>query len=299
MVYYARRARSRNYNKLFFLVLLIVLVTLFILRGPIESRLNTKSQDKKTVVKSIETQFGVIDQIKKIIDSQTGTYAIYFYDLSTNSGWGINEKTIITAASVAKLPILAALYYQAEKKEADLDDLVTVQSSDLRDGTGVLQANEVYSVKTLARLMMEKSDNTAAHLLGIYLGIDKIQKLVDEWGLGQTVMADNKTSPYDIATLLTKIYRGEIAGRALTDEMMGFMDDSDFEDRLPALLPKDIKVYHKIGTELNSIHDVGIINLAQRPYILGVFTHGISDEAQTVSTIAKISQVVFDYQRQH
>ncbi|MBI4039300.1 serine hydrolase [Candidatus Daviesbacteria bacterium] len=297
MIYYARRRRSHSYNKLFFLILLAALVTLFILRGPIESRINDAGQPTRPTTQPIETQFAVVDQIKKIINSQSGTYAIYFYDLSTNSSWGINEKTVITAASVAKLPILAALYYQAEKKQADLDDLVTVQSGDLQEGTGMLQSGQIYSVKTLARLMMEKSDNTAGHLLAVYLGVDNVQKLVDEWGLRQTVMADNQTSPYDMAKLLTKIYRAEIAGQALTDEMMGFMDDSDFEDRLPALLPKDVKVYHKIGTEVNSIHDVGIINLAQRPYILGVFTHGISDEAQTVSTIAKISQIVFDYQK--
>ena len=146
--------------------------------------------------------------------------------------------------------------------------------------------------------MMQKSDNTASYILGRQIiGFDKIQKLVNNWGLTQTDMENDKTSASDMTKLLIKIHKEEITSKALNMEMLGFMENSDSEDRIPALLPKNIKIYHKTGDAVGNLHDIGIIEKPNHPYILGIFTSDINDENKTKQTMAQISKLVYDFMR--
>ncbi|MFH0864139.1 MAG: serine hydrolase [Candidatus Gottesmanbacteria bacterium] len=246
----------------------------------------------------------LILRIKEIIEPMAGTWAIYYYDLTTNQNFGINQTMIFNAASVNKIPILASLYYLADKGEINLEEKITLQKADIQDyGTGSIRYDppgSTYSIKTLARLMMEKSDNTAAFILGRHvIGLDRIQQLIDSWGLSQTSMENDQSSLIDMITLLRKMYQGEITNQALTTEMIGFMDDSDFENRIPALLPIDIKIYHKTGDYVGGLHDVGIINLPDHPYIFGIFTSDINNQDIALKTMAQISKEVFDFSTQN
>jgi beta-lactamase class A len=241
----------------------------------------------------------LIKQIKDYTQKQNGIYSVYICVIKTNECNGINETTILTAASVNKLPILAALYYEAQTGNIDLDERITVQSSDIQDyGTGIIRnegPGNVYALKSLAQLMIEKSDNTAVYILTNKIGANQIQDLVDSWGMTQTDIANNKTSNKDMALLLMKMYQTKIANQALTTEMIGFLDDSDFENRLPALLPKDVKVYHKIGNEIGFLHDVGIVDLPNNPYYIGVMTSDVTDEPGTENAIAQISKMTYEF----
>lgn len=257
----------------------------------------TKSRATPSKAKDVNQ---LMFQIKDITSRQKGTYSVYVYDIKTDKSYGMNETTIFTAASVNKIPVLAALYYETQRGAIDLDQRITLQEKDIQDfGTGVLRyqgAGGVYSLKTLAQLLMEKSDNTAAFVLTQIIGENRIQELVKSWGLTQTDIKNNKTSNKDMALLMVKMYRGQIANEALTTEMIGFMDDSDFEKRLPTLLPDTINVYHKIGNEIGYVHDVGIVALTKNPYYIGVMTNDVIDEPSTEAAIAQISKLIYDFQ---
>lgn len=227
-------------------------------------------------------------------------YSVVVADFNTSLRMEINDTMIYTAASVNKLPILTALYHAAEAGDIDLDDTITLQANDILNyGTGTMQYDPpgtTYAIKTVAQLMIKHSDNTAASILTHNIvGEQTIQSYVNSLGLTQTDITNNKTSNRDIALLLRKLYEGELANQANTQEMLGFMKDTDFEDRLPALLPDGVTVYHKIGTETRVIHDVGIITDGTRTYYLGVFLGDVTDEAAAVSTIANISKIVWDF----
>ena len=244
------------------------------------------------------------DELQKKIVSLIGNtwknYSVYVKDYSSDFTVGINESVIFTASSINKIPILASLYVRVQKRQIDLDAPITLQASDIQDyGTGTIRYDPPgtsYSVKTLARLMMQKSDNTAAFLLANYvIGVNTIQSELTAWGLTQTNMTDNKTSNKDMERMLAKIYTGGIANTALTQEMLAFMKDSDFEDRIPILLPKDVTVYHKTGDGDGAVHDVGIIEQGGKKYYLGIFTSDITDENQTKKLIGSISKTVYDF----
>ena len=113
-------------------------------------------------IKSDNTKRIPIDEIKNKIseelNSAQGSYSVYFYDILSGDSFGINEQTILTAASVNKIPILAALYYFAGKGVIDLDKIIVPQAKDIQDyGTGSIRYDKLgtpYSTKTLARLII-------------------------------------------------------------------------------------------------------------------------------------------------
>lgn len=242
-------------------------------------------------------------KIQETVNNRWRNYSVYVKDFNSDFVMGINETVIFTAASVNKVPIITALYYYAGKGEIDLDKQVTIQAADIQDfGTGSIRYDppgSTYSIKTLAKLAVEQSDNTAAYVLGNYtVGLEKVQALMNQWGLTQTDMENNKTSNRDIAVLFEKMYKGGITNAASTQEMLAFFKDTDFEDRLPALLPKNTSVYHKIGNEIAIMHDAGIVTDGKTTYYIGVLTSDITDEEETAKIIAEISKITYEYLKQ-
>ena len=241
-------------------------------------------------------------KIRDIIDDKVKDYSVVVEDYTSPFLMNLSETETFIGASLNKVPILAALYYSAQNGNVNLDQVITVQPEDIQDyGTGSIRydgAGSTYSVKTLARLMIKQSDNTAAYILANQIiGFDKLQALVRQWGLTQTDMANNKTSNKDMAILFRKIYEEKIVNHAFTQEMLSFMKDTDFETRLPGSLPKEVSVYHKVGTEVGNIHDVGIVTNGKHTYYIGVLTNDITDDAATDQLIAKVSKTAYDYLR--
>jgi len=229
-------------------------------------------------------------------------YSVVVKDLQSDFSLQINENTIFTGASVHKLFIFGALYYLIQKGDIDLDKKIVIQEDDIQDyGTGSIRYDApgtAYTIKTLAHLMMQKSDNTAAYLLGRQvIGMDKIQQLIDSWGMTQTDMENNKTSNADVSRLMDKMYREKIANKALTLEMLSFLKDGTIEDRIPALLPKDTTVYHKTGNGVGFLHDAGIVVGPKTTYYIGMFTGDIASEEETIQKLAKLSKAVYDFMK--
>ncbi len=238
--------------------------------------------------------------VKELADAKWKNYSVYVVDLTSNFEMGINEAAIYDGASVNKVPILVTLYHEASQGNIDFSDTITMQAKDVQDyGTGSMRYDKpgtVYSIKTLARLMIQKSDNTAAYILANHiLGLKDIQTYIETLGTTQTDMMKNTTSNKDIAILFRKMFDGTITNKALTEEMIGFFKDTDFEDRLPAQLPDDAISYHKIGTGVGAVHDAGVITNGRTKYYIGVFTSNIQDEERTSEEVARVSRAVYDF----
>ncbi|MFH0749475.1 MAG: serine hydrolase [Candidatus Gottesmanbacteria bacterium] len=313
MVWTRRRQKQPGSIFQFFLFVFVVIGIVLIVSRlfPKPTVISPLAEDQKT-----ETGSGIIlsvfskkknpDDLKQRIKETVGltwkNYSVLVVDTQSDFTVGINEEEIFTAASVNKIPILAALYTKVQSGDVDLDKVITMQQEDIQDyGTGSMRydgAGTTYTIKTLAKLMMQQSDNTAAYILANHIiGIDVIQQLLAEWNMTQTDMVNNKTSNADISFLMKKIYQGNIANVAYTKEMLAFFKDGEFEDRLPGLLPKDVTVYHKIGSEIGVLHDVGIVAGPTTKYYIGIMTSDITDEEEAVNLIAKVSKIIYDYMK--
>jgi beta-lactamase class A len=246
------------------------------------------------------------EDLKKKVKQKTGfawkNYSVLVVDIKSDFRMAINDTEMFIAASVNKIPILASLYIEIQNGQVNPEEVITVQPEDIQDyGTGSIRYNgagSTYTIKTLARLMMQESDNTAAYILANHIvGIDTIQKNMNDWGMTQTDMINNKTSNNDIFQIMKKIYEGNIANTAYTKEMLTFFKDSEYEDRIPGLLPDAVEVYHKIGTEVGYLHDVGVVVDGTTAYYIGIMTSDITDDAGATKLMAEVSKLTYDYMK--
>jgi beta-lactamase class A len=239
--------------------------------------------------------------LEKFLKNEKGSYSIYYKDLKTGQEFGIDENKALTGASLNKLPLVGYLYNLALRGKINLEEKVIIQKEDIQDyGTGSLRYEEPgqsYSLKNLAKLALEQSDNTAAHVLGVRLDLANVQKYINGLKFVSTDMANNKTTAAEMGKMLDLLYKRKISSETLTREFLDFMRDTDQEDRIPRNLPKGVVVYHKTGDSTGMIHDVGIIDDGENPFILAILTSDITDEEEAKVTIGKIAKFIYNQQR--
>jgi len=234
-------------------------------------------------------------EIEKILEPLRGEYGVYFEDLTTKDSFEINGSRKFTAASLIKLPVMLAFYKEAEKGNINLDQIYKLQATDIRGGAGSLQykpAGYSISYRKMIELMGQQSDNTAFNIISRTLGATKIQAVIENLGMRNTSFAENETSPEDIGIFFRKLYSEKVLTNENRNELLNFLTNTIWEDRIPAGLPKGIKVAHKIGTEVGVISDAGII-FAPKPYILVIISENVN-EIEAKKVLPEISKKIFE-----
>ncbi|KKU35543.1 MAG: penicillin-binding protein, partial [Candidatus Beckwithbacteria bacterium GW2011_GWA2_47_25] len=226
-------------------------------------------------------------------------FGVWVEELSGSKGsWGLDETNQFTAASVIKLPILVAYYEAVDEGRLDPETLYTLVEADrLEYGTGSLQhqpAGTRYSYREIAELTANQSDNMGAELLIKFLGgYAAVQRTVNSWGLSETDLRENLTTPQEMGDLLTRLYRGELISEESRDELFANLTNTLVEDRIPAGVPTGVKVVHKYGSEAGVVNDCGIV-YADTPYVICVLSQKVNaGEAEAV--LPKISRVVWEW----
>jgi len=236
------------------------------------------------------------DMLEKYISTQEGRYGLYFINLVTGEEFGINDKERYIAASTTKLPMNLLLYRKIEAGEIKFEDKLVYLEEDFEPGSGVIQDSPFgteYTVRETARLSIVYSDNCAINMIIRLLGIENIRQYMMD--LGGTIYygRDHRSCPYDLAVYARELYRfyrenPEIAG-ILVDDLMNTM----WNDRINKLLPKEVKVAHKIGNFDGVYNDVGIV-FAEEPYVLAVMSEDI-EQSVASDVIAQMSKKIYDY----
>jgi len=227
-----------------------------------------------------------------------GLYGMYYYDIYSDTGFGINEDYVYTAASTVKIPLNLYLYEKFRDGSVSPDELMTYLSEDYEAGTGVIQYEETgrqYTLRQLSTLSIVESDNIAANMLLRRLGRKELKEYMR--GLGGIVVSDseNISCPLDMALYMLKTYEFCIENGDLGRELMNSYENTRHNDRIPAGLPEDVRVAHKIGSwPPSGYHDVGIV-FADRPYILAVMSRDVESSQEAVNAIAFISREVYEF----
>lgn len=236
--------------------------------------------------------------IEEIAAYYGGTYGVIVSDPASKETVSLGADETFFAASLGKLPTMLSLYKAVDDNEIKLDDAISMLSSDVQSyGTGVLHTYPVGHTLTLretAYYLMNKSDNTAWAMLTRYLGVDGIQADLSGIGAYDTgYWVPNTTTANDVLLMLEKIADPSFTSASLSKEMLGSMTDTAFEDRIPAGLPQDVRVAHKIGTYENSFSDAGVVfyegpNGEEKHYFIVVLVEG-AGEANARAAIQEIS----------
>jgi beta-lactamase class A len=237
-------------------------------------------------------------ELQNYISQLVGMYGIYFMDLKNGEQFGINAREKFLAASTFKIPLNMYIYKMIRGGEINPADTIEYTEDDYEEGAGIIRYNETfgknYTVKELQRLSIVYSDNVAVNMLLRHVGRGNVKNYMRQ--LGGRIVDDNKNTscPEDMALYLKKVYELYIMKDRYAKELVGNMIETNFCDRLPALLPKGVDVAHKTGNLIGIVHDVGIV-FAKRPYIIVVMSKGVISDKDANNAIADISKKVYDF----
>lgn len=228
-------------------------------------------------------------------------YSFYFEYLPSGTSIRIGDDNELVAASLIKLPLVMNLYRAHELGKIDLDQVVTIQESELDGGYGNLYeqgAGTKYTLRQLAQLALEQSDNTAAHAIYNHTG-NLLQE--EDQSLAQLDVDQNLENGQAIinaksyTSVLKSLYFASYVGRDSANEILSYLTNSAEHNRLTKKLPSNIKVAHKNGVYNQdwSESDCGIIYAPKRPYTLCIMIGLHEDQANTF--MAEVSKIIYDY----
>lgn len=225
----------------------------------------------------------------------SGVYALYVVRLDNGSSYGVNEFEIMQAASLVKLPVMAAFYKEAEEGNIDLGTEYSLKEEDKTGGSGSLEREDAgYSLtyKELIRLMGKESDNTAFSASLRILGEETIDSMIAEIGMTNTSIEKNTTTPYDVGLFFEGLWNTEFLSETSRDELLEFMTDTAYEKWVAAGTPSDIRVAHKYGAELHTLNDAGIV-FAERPFVIVIMSDGVI-VGEANETFPELTRQIYD-----
>lgn len=224
--------------------------------------------------------------LENLIEGKSGRYGFYIFDLDKEQFLGINHQEKFPAASLIKLPIVVTAYREAERGYFDLAAEYRLREEDKLVGNGSVYLQPegtIYTYRNLIKLAIEQSDNTASAVIVKALGEEKIQSTIDFLGLSRTSYPLRQTTPEDIGRLLAALYQEEVLTSAHSQELIGYLSQTIFSDQIPAALPDDLVVAHKVGFDDQILHDAAIIFAPQGDFVLVIMSQGDpQDQAQEV-----------------
>lgn len=253
-------------------------------------------------------------EILKLLTEFEGEVGLYLEDLTTGECMTVNPDKRFPAASVIKVPLITALFLDAEQGKIDLDQKVVLKPENRILGTGVLKELSPdlnISIRDLATLMIIVSDNAATNEVIDWVGVERLNSLVKELGLTQTIWQrkmldkearkagrDNFTSAGDMGRLLHILVEGKQVSKEVSEQVIDVMKRQQLRNKLPGLLPKKVVIASKTGELTNLVeNDVGIFFLPKRTYILAICTK-VSSNPIGVKAIAEISRLVYEALRE-
>jgi beta-lactamase class A len=204
----------------------------------------------------------------------------------------------------------------SEKDASIFDRQIRLKLSDFIGGSEVLDSynpGDLISVGTLARAMIEQSDNTASNVLITMLGLDRIADTIHRAGLSRTQLhrhfvdvgtvvrhSQNLTTAHDMGSLLYAIERGAhegvytVASPVSCRHMIDIMLRQEDRDKLARGLPKGVPLANKTG-EIDGVrNDVGIVDpYGNAPYIIAVLTKDLDDFSLGNIAIRRISKAIY------
>lgn len=236
-----------------------------------------------------------VADLKEYIAALEGRYGIYFLDISSGLEFGVNENDEFYAASTVKIPLALFLAIQMEEGTIKPDKILEYTVQDFESGCGSLQYGEFgtkHTVLELIELSLRVSDNIAANMLLRAIGYSNLKDFMRSIG-GRVVDEDrNITCPKDMALYMLKVYSFSLQS-AYGEIVLSHLKNTVFNDRLPALLPNNVQVAHKIGNWHDSYHDVGIV-FTENPYVISIMSEG-SSAKDAYREIGNISRMIFDF----
>ena len=256
--------------------------------------------------------------IEELIKGFNGDIGIYVKDLRTNKIVAINADTLFPTASMVKIPILTGVMDKMNKGELQYHQTLTYKDSLLYAGVDILGSfknNEQIELSKVIMLMLTMSDNTASLWLQSLAGGGKrINEILDSLGFKNTRVNSRtpgretnrtqygwgQTTPYEMADLFEKIYRGEIISDSSSQRMLRLMGRDYWDEEAISQIPSTIFVAAKSGAVDESRSETLLVMAPKNPYIFCICTKYNKDTSWKENNEAwvltrKISKLLWEH----
>ena len=262
--------------------------------------------------------------ITSVITNSNGIFAVAFADLKTGDTLFINAHEQFHAASTMKVPVMIELYKQAQQGKFSLDDSIQVitdfesivdgssYTMDVGEDSETVLYEKVGSMLPIRELMYQmitRSSNLATNILIEKVDAKKVTATMRDLGAPDIQVLrgvedlkaynkglSNSTTAYDLMKIFEAIGKDKIISEETCAEMMTVLFDQQFNEIIPAQLPKEVKIAHKTGSITGVQHDAGIIVLpGGHKYVLVLLSKNLADRDKGIDTLALISKMVYEF----
>ena len=104
----------------------------------------------------------------------------------------------------------------------------------------------------------------------------------------------DRATPDDLARLLLDLHAGRLLSPARTELACTILEDCQTNTRIPADLPKGVRVGHKTGTLTGRANDVGVVHAPSGPFVLVLMNEGEADERKASQVLARAARWIYD-----
>ncbi|MFN2636371.1 MAG: serine hydrolase [Gemmatimonadaceae bacterium] len=280
----------------------------------------------KTETATVSRERALRKEIEKIEkESGAKAIAVALHDAATGFELHYNAERWFHAASTIKVPILLGVFAAIDRGELLPHSRVHVRNRFLsvvenvpfrvesgRDANSAVHnaIGKMMRVDELAYHMIATSSNLATNLLLGVMGTEAVNQTLRELdveegielrrGVEDELAFDNRINNMVTADGLLRILvllsEGKAFSPALSRRMMDILHGQEFNQGIPARLPKGARVAHKTGEISTVAHDAGVIYLPKRkPYVLVILTEWDPAGSGRSRTIASISHLIYEY----
>jgi beta-lactamase class A len=256
-------------------------------------------------------------------NSGASQLAVAVYDTETHAGFRRHADRWFHAASTIKVAILLGVYASIHRGWLLPHSRLHVRNRFLsavdghpfrvladRDANSEVHASigKMMRISELALHMIATSSNLATNLLLDLVGLDTVQRALDELSIDGIdirrgvederafeVAINNRVTADGLVQLLRLVAEERAFSPDLSREMLGILHAQEFRNGIPARLPAAVRVAHKTGEISTIAHDAGVVYPPNRkPYVIAVLTEWPAGAGGRNATIAEVSHAVYE-----
>jgi beta-lactamase class A len=258
-------------------------------------------------------------------DSGAKAIAVALHDMETDFELHYKADRWFHAASTIKVPILLGVFAAIDRGDLLPHSRVHVRNRFLsvvegvpfrvesgRDSNSAVHnaIGKMMRVDELAYHMITTSSNLATNLLLSVLGTDAVNQTLKELDVDDGIELkrgvedelafekgiNNMVTADGLLRILVLLSQGKAFSPALSRRMMDILHGQEFNQGIPARLPKAARVAHKTGEISTVAHDAGVVYLPKRkPYVLIVLSEWEPSGSGRSRTIASISHTIYEF----
>ena len=242
-------------------------------------------------------------QTVQIIGDTKNQLAVYFLRPDREIEPFIYHSQQMAPASMIKLFVMAKTMQDVHDGKLSLDEKITIKKNDAVGGAGVTtwyNAGEQRTVEQLMTVMITDSDNTATNILIDRLGMQNINRYLQQQGFRDTVLVykmmmgrkgkkKNLSSVRDIGSFFSRLYYHQLVGEQEDKLMLAILRQQHDKECFPAALP-DYEIAHKTG-EVNDVYvDGGIFFGQKEDFVLVVLSNGKAGRSDAIEKMQNLAR---------